>query len=215
MAFVKIDLKEAFSGEPPKNSKVEVKILKSFPDNQKFLIADDSDYCEMVLDNDSPNQRYLHLLEVNKKLRIVNPEYDFEKKTLKIQSITTITEINEDEEEREHSDSEESQSESEDEKVETQLATIEDVMHSFESEDKYLKVKVMHQDSQNVFHVADESGHCYLFAENHEEFLEKGNHLNVFEFHVSKDNTIVLDQNSYVELASEYENHLKREDLNL
>ena len=36
-----------------------------------------------------------------------------------------------------------------------------------------------------------------------EELLDKGKHLNIFKFHVSKDNTIVLDHNSSVELTSE------------
>ena len=195
-------LEDAFTGEPSKSSRFEVKILKKYSD-EKFLIADDSDHCILRLD---PHVKYQHLLKENNKLRIINPKVDFERKELKIEPTTRFVEIRElpNDEYEDESQKEESQ-EDKDEKVEGQLTTIEDVMNSFESKDKYLKVEVMFQDSRNVFQVGDESGHCYLFTENHEELLEKGKHLYILNFHVSKDNTIVLDQTSYVELTSEYE----------
>ena len=135
--MVKLKLKDAFSGEPPKMSSFDVKILKILSED-RFLISDDSgSYCEMLID--PPNHKNRGLLKVNAVLRVKNPKFDFEKKVLVIQQSSTII----------HGP----------QKPDWTEATIEDVaeMHSEDVKTKPLTitVKVLQRKAENSYLVTD------------------------------------------------------------
>ena len=83
-----LNLKDAFSGEASKTSKFKIKLLKVLSEG-RFLIADDSDYCELILGPVHPNMHH-NLLKVNNSLTILNPKVDQERKELIIMSTTSI-----------------------------------------------------------------------------------------------------------------------------
>ena len=216
-------LKDVFSGEPPKSSQVEVKILKSFSKN-RFVIADDSDFCELLFDEESSGDQNHQFLKLNTKLRIVNPKYDYEKKALRIQSTTKILQIQEHQNPNEIQDChEDSKSDKMNQKQmvkckemdqagpisnesnlkETLLCTKTNIKEVFEFRSNEIKhwvliVEVLHEKSTDLFVIADDCGHCELkiqCSKFRNDSIKEGKYLKIYNPKIDRQNDMIVLEN--------------------
>ena len=158
-------LEDAFTGEPSKSSRFEVKILKKYSD-EKFLIADDSDHCILRLD---PHVKYQHLLKENNKLRIINPKVDFERKELKIEPTTSVVVIKNNkaqDKESQNDKSHEDESHEAGDKAANMNSKIQPILLEMSfvpinrTKNNTVAFKILKQLTRKSFIVADSSGHC-------------------------------------------------------